>query len=356
MATHQLLSFARRGDAVTHQALGLRQELSAGGPSRLIADVFDDSVAGDDVVALDEARAGISDDDLVLYHVTIGCEPAVAWLHDRKGPYGIVYHNITPHRFFEDLSWDHARFAERGRAELASLVPGAAVIIADSAYNAAEIEALGGTVNLIHPPLTTTRRLADHRDDPRITRRFRREPGSTFLHVGQRVPHKRSHQLVVALHLLVTHLRTPATLTLVGAAPVPAYDEVVTGLADELAPGRCHATGLVPDREVATRLRHATALVTTSQHEGFYVPAVEAMAVGTPVLACDAGAVAETTGGAALLLPVDAPPTLVAEAFHALATDPGLRSDLAARGRRRAAEIEAAIDLPRLARTVTDCR
>lgn len=343
---HQLLASARRGDAVTHQALALQAHLGPG--SRIFATGFDDSVAGA-VEPLPPAGGAVTD-DLVVYHVSIGCSAAVDWLRDRPGPYGLVHHNITPSHHFEGLSWDHARLTAQGRFELAALVPSADVIVADSAFNAAEIAALGGTVAAVHPPITTTRRLADITDDRGVRRELARTDRPHFLHIGQRLPHKRSHDLVLGLHLLREHRDVDARLTLVGDAPVPAYDAMVRGLVDELVPGRCRLTGMVPDREVATRLRHATALVTTSVHEGFYVPAVEAMAMGVPVLAADAGAVGETTGGAALLLPPDSPPTHVAEALHALATDEELRGELRRRGLRRAAELERTIDPAGLAR------
>lgn len=347
MPVHQLLASARRGDAITHQALALRAQLGPG--SRILAAGFDDSVAGEVEPLPPAGGPAVDDGDLVVYHVSIGCRPAVDWLQGRDGPFGLVHHNITPAHHFDGLSWEHARLTEQGRAQLAALVPGARVIIADSAFNAGEIASLGGHVAAVHPPISTTRRLADVADDPRLRRRLHGIDGATFLHIGQRLPHKRSHELVLGLHLLREHRGVAAELTLVGAAPVPAYDEVVRGLADELVPGHCHLTGMVTDREVATRLRHATALVTTSVHEGFYVPAVEAMASGVPVLASDVGAVPETTGDAALLLPPDAPPTHVAEALHALATDPELRDGLRRRGLERAAELERAIDLPGLA-------
>lgn len=354
MAVHQLLSYARRPDAVTNQALWLRPALeTAHGRSTIVAHGSDDSVAGDVEPLAGTGPGSIGDGDLVVYHVTIGCAPAVDWLLARTGPFGLVHHNITPSRYFEGLSWDHARLTEQGRAELAALVPRATVIVAVSAFNAAEIAALGGNVDLVHPPATSTRRLADIADDPPLARRLRRDRRASFVHLGQRLPHKRVQDAVFAVHLLTEYRGVDATLTTIGAAPVPAYDELVTATADRLLPGRWHDTGPAPDKEVATRLRHARALVVASAHEGFCVPIVEAMAMGTPVVAVDAGAVAETAGDGALVLPADAPPTELADALHAVATDDAFAAELGDRGRRRAAEIEATIDPVRLAATFT---
>ena len=95
----------------------------------------------------------------------------------------------------------------------------------------------------------------------------------------------------------------------------------------------------IPYAERATLLgliAGARALVFPSLAEGFGLPMVEAMALGTPVLTSDTGALAEIAGGATLT--VD--PTSVAairDALVRLAVDDGLAAELAARGSMRAA-------------------
>jgi glycosyltransferase involved in cell wall biosynthesis len=79
----------------------------------------------------------------------------------------------------------------------------------------------------------------------------------------------------------------------------------------------------------------ASALVMPSLHEGFGLPCLEAMACGVPVVAAAAGALPETTGGAALLVEPGADFT---EATVAAATDERLRGELIAKGLRVAAE------------------
>ena len=64
-----------------------------------------------------------------------------------------------------------------------------------------------------------------------------------------------------------------------------------------------------------------------SRHEGFCAPVVEAMRAGAPIVARDAGAVAETLGGGGVLVP-DGDPRLVAEALAAVLGDEALRGRL----------------------------
>jgi len=64
--------------------------------------------------------------------------------------------------------------------------------------------------------------------------------------------------------------------------------------------------GRVSDMQLRRLYAEAACLAIPSLHEGFGLPALEAMAVGTPVVAGRAGALPEVTGGAAILVdPLD---------------------------------------------------
>src|SRR5207244_9071169 len=81
----------------------------------------------------------------------------------------------------------------------------------------------------------------------------------------------------------------------------------------------------------------AAVYLSLSEHEGFCVPLVEAMAADVPVLAYAAAAVPDTLGGAGVQF---APKDLeyAAELLGALAFDDGLRASVIAGQRRRLAD------------------
>lgn len=56
---------------------------------------------------------------------------------------------------------------------------------------------------------------------------------------------------------------------------------------------RIHITGFVADEHVAHIYKHAMCFVFPSQYEGFGLPPVEALALGTPVIASDAASIPE---------------------------------------------------------------
>jgi glycosyltransferase involved in cell wall biosynthesis len=118
---------------------------------------------------------------------------------------------------------------------------------------------------------------------------------------------------------------------------VPRYYSAVRALIDEyqMLPDRFWFTGPVPVEELAAYYRHAHAYVSLSEHEGFCVPLIEAMAMDVPVLAYGAAAVPETLGGAGVCFtPKDL--EQAAELLGALVYDEAMRQGVIAGQRQRA--------------------
>jgi glycosyltransferase involved in cell wall biosynthesis len=100
-------------------------------------------------------------------------------------------------------------------------------------------------------------------------------------------------------------------------------------------------------------IQHARALVFPSLAEGFGLPVVEAMALGTPVLTSDGGALAEIGGNAALTVdPTDI--AAISQALVRLAADSALTTRLAQAGPGRAAVFSPARFAARLTRVYED--
>ena len=87
-------------------------------------------------------------------------------------------------------------------------------------------------------------------------------------------------------------------------------------------------TGFVPDEDLVYLYGRAYALVQPSLLEGFGLPAVEAMACGTPVISSRAGSLPEVVGEAGVYFdPVDV--DSMAEAIRGLLAEPARRESLA---------------------------
>lgn len=121
-------------------------------------------------------------------------------------------------------------------------------------------------------------------------------------------------------------------------------DAVDTASAQARHTDRIKRLGHVDESARAALLRGATVLAYPSRYEGFGLPPLEAMDVGVPVVATDAGSLPEVLGDAAEfvdagLLEDDRPAgiTALAEALRRVSTDDELRGELVRRGHSRAA-------------------
>lgn len=125
-------------------------------------------------------------------------------------------------------------------------------------------------------------------------------PREPFLLVlGSHFPHKNLARVLQALAAIPD---PTLQLRLVGQ-PDHRYTPRLKHLAAELGLAeRCHWHSWVSDMERLDLLNRCQALVIVSLWEGFGLPALEAMACGTPVIASRAGALPEVVGDAGLLV------------------------------------------------------
>ena len=156
------------------------------------------------------------------------------------------------------------------------------------------------------------------------------KPGYPYLlHVGAHKPHKNLGRLFEAF---------------AASGLAPEVRLVLTGSPQRETKAYLHRLGIaasvvfintVCDDELAAWYRGALALVLVSLHEGFGLPALEAMACGTAVVAANSTALPEVVGDAALMVdPTDV--AAIAEALKTVAQDDNLRRRLCQRGLKRA--------------------
>ncbi|MHA6783856.1 glycosyltransferase family 4 protein [Pseudonocardia saturnea] len=151
------------------------------------------------------------------------------------------------------------------------------------------------------------------------------EPGRRLVYMGSFMPYKNVDVLVRAVAALPDH-----ELHLMSRI-APAERARLTAL----APGaRLVFHDGASDAEYAAALHGATALVSASRDEGFGIPLVEAMGVGTPVVVSDIPVFREVGSGAGAYVDPDDVDGFVA-AIRAL-EDPGVRTARGEAARRRA--------------------
>ncbi len=165
--------------------------------------------------------------------------------------------------------------------------------------------------------------------------RYGLEPGY-LLFVGTLEPRKNLPGLFAAYRRLREGGATDAPLVVVGGKGW-LYEEVFSAVERLSLTEHVRFLHGVPGADLPALYNGAVLLTLPSFYEGFGLPALEAMACGTPVVVSDRGSLPEVVGDAGVLVdPED--PDRIAEGLAAVLGDPTLRERLAARGKARAAD------------------
>jgi L-malate glycosyltransferase len=320
---HQLVAALSYGDAIGNEALAIQGHLRRAG---FESDIFAEGVhprMAHLARPLWEYADVSSPETVCLFHFSIG-SAAGRMIYHAPDRLVSVYHNITPADWFLGFHPHLAGLCHHGRRELAAFAPRTELGLADSEFNRRELEAAGYRRTAVLPivlDLDGYRRPVSpvaHRlyDDGRVN----------VLFVGRIIPNKRIEDLVGVFALYQRHVEPRSRLLLVGdyRGHERYYDRLQERVrrlgADEVV-----FTGHVDDDDLRAYYAAGDVFLCLSEHEGYCVPLLEAMAFGLPVIAYDAGAVAETLRGGGILLQ-EKRPEVVAELVGRVVQDEALRS------------------------------
>ena len=339
-AIYQLVAGFRRGDAISNEALLMRFLFRKWGCPAEIA-CATGAVSPDDqdgIISLEELRARVRPEDTAILHLSIGCEANEVFpsLPCRRV---ILYHNITPPKFFERIDTVAAARLSEGRLQAAALAGVADINLADSAFNASELAAMGYRDPKVLP-LMIDLEGAHQKVSPTYATRYR-DGAVNVLFVGRVAPNKRHDEILRVFHDLQHYVEPFSRLLLVGTyAGAEGYHTLLLGQAYTLDLRRVVFTGGVTQAELNACYRVATVFLCMSEHEGFCAPLLEATHHDVPVLAVADAAVPETLGGAGVLFHERNYP-LIAETIGRIARDPALREAIVAGQRKRLAAYRA---------------
>jgi glycosyltransferase involved in cell wall biosynthesis len=338
MVVHQWVPAAHRGDAIGDSARAVRDLLRAQGhTSNLYALQIDENMRGEALPFGDAAAAG----DVTILHFAVPSPMTEAFARLPRGRV-LQYHNITPARFYAPYDPDIFRIATTGRRELASLAGRTDLALGDSEYNRRELQELGFADTAVFPVAVNVSRITDAPGTPTLEK-WLNDGLTNFLFVGRMVPNKKVEDIIRLAEHYKRYVDAHYRFIFVGRDDgVPRYTNMLRALIAELGwlPDRFLFTGAVPDRELAAYYRYSSVYISMSEHEGFCVPLVEAMAADLPILAYSCTAIPDTLAGAGVQF---APKDFehAAELLGMLAFDDGLRAAVIEGQRRRLAHFSA---------------
>jgi len=277
-----------------------------------------------------------SPQDVLLYHHSIGWDAGVEIVKTALCRKIVKYHNVTPAYFFEGISERHQHLCVTGKLQVKEVVEcGPDLLLADSTFNQADLTAAGSEKDktFVLPPFNQAEELQSGTADFEIVDSDNDE-SVNLLAVGGLRPNKGHAALIEAFAVYSLQFNRAARLFLVGAEtqPLASYGMLLRQIINTWdIDSRVVFTGKISNESLKAYYLIADALLTTSEHEGFCVPLVEAMAMKVPIIAYESTAIPETTLDAGLILK-ERDPYLMAQSIDYLLGDENAKMALLARG------------------------
>lgn len=325
MNIHQILAGFAEGDAISHEAVQLRDIFRRWGHA---ADLFADPrhVApgllaecrplGDYV-----GRPG----DICLHHYGV-VSPAADLFFASPSRRILVYHNITPAEYFAGMDDDLADRLRSARAALSGIERRVDDIWAVSRFDADDLRAAGVRKIKVFPLL--------YRPPPAALQPDRRvlaqaaDDLETIMFVGRLAPNKRVEDLIQAFAWYHRGINPHSRLLIIGSPrSAPRYGAMLRMLTGDLDLANVCFEGFASTAGLEAYYRIADLYVCASEHEGYCLPLLEAMDRGIPVIARAAGGMPEAMNGAGVLYD-DLKPEELAALMGRVLADSALREEI----------------------------
>lgn len=276
-------------------------------------------------LGIEVARLGLD-----LLHTTDFIPPALGYHRSVT-----TVHDLTFLHYPQFLTAESHRYYNR---QIEWAVRRADHILADSQATQSDLISLLDVpphkITVVHLAADPAFRPCAEPEARRIAAQYGLDPGY-LLSVGTLEPRKNVPGLLQAYRLLLDGGATTASLVLVGGKGW-LYDEIFERVEVLHLEKYVRFLHNVPDADLPGLYNAADVLATPSFYEGFGLPALEAMACGTPVVVSDRASLPEVVGDAGLLVDPDDPQD-IARALGRVLTDDLLRARMRERGLAQAA-------------------
>ena len=325
------------GDAVGNQCIHLAQDLSAAGfPAVLHAQRSTSlEVPVLPLEALfDQAQAG--DRLLVSYSIHDPCLDRLLALPQRKACY---FHGVTPPELLREHEPVTADLCARSALQF-PLLARFDLLLFNSEYNRRDLSAyIDTSQGVVIPPISPNFKIFSR---PQAHRFDAGDP--VILVLGRVVPHKRIEQ-AIELTAMLHKQGCMARLEVVGPCSNDGYRAHLSQIIEAQGlNAHVQMRGMVDEATLQDCYARASVLLSTSEHEGFCVPVLEAMHLGVPVVVRQGTAAIEVGGDAVLAF--STPDEAAAQMYRVL-NDLGVRDELVKLGYERASALirQASVDI-----------
>ncbi len=298
LAIHQFHSGSAFGDAVTNSLFYTKKILNDLG---FESNIYCEHVAPElENEILHFSKLKSDENNILLLHHSMGHD-LDDWILSLKEKIVLIYHNITPSKFFPKKSPFHY-YSLKGRNQLKMFKKLSIGAIGDSQLNVDELLGVGFNreKSKVIPLLIDYDKIINNKWNYRLFD----ENAKLFniLFVGRVAENKGQIELIKMFKIFLELYKMPAKLYLVGGTSGDGYEQEIRELiASYSLENEVVLTGKVSYEDLYAYYHLADAFVCLSEHEGFGVPLIEAMIFDVPVIAYDSSNIKNTLGGGGIL-------------------------------------------------------
>lgn len=300
MEVHQVLPALSYGDAVSNDAIEIRNFLMEHGySSRIYAKYIHPKVSK---FAFELTEYTGNSQNVVLYHFSLAGGDVTEFVKHLPDKKVLIYHNITPPEFFDRYDEELQFRCARGLDELKSLCGYFKLAIGDSEYNRSCLEKLGYAKTAVVPILIDVGSREKDANLACVKRSYENDTVN-ILFVGRIVPNKKHEDVIKSFYYYHRYINPNSRLYLVGNKQIPGYMSSLVDLINTLGLSEdVIFTGMVSEDELLHYYQISHVFLCMSEHEGFCVPLLEAMHFGIPVIAYNSTGIPYTLGDAGILV------------------------------------------------------
>jgi len=260
----------------------------------------------------------------IIYHHAIGSNLIEKVLSSQSKKI-LIYHNITPEKYFINVNETLAQSISKGRTQLKNLINKMDLTITHSEYSAEELERLGySNIKIIpfmldlksHDILPINKIISKHNDT------------TNFLCVGRIMPHKKIEDVIKIFSYYNKCINSNSKLFIVGNyLGSEKYYLWLKNITKTTKLKDVYFILKASLQELISYYKIADVFVSMSEHEGFGVPLVESMYHKIPIFANSKGAIPEVLGKSGILIE-DNDLQLISELINIVLSDKKIKDDI----------------------------
>ncbi len=294
---HQFSPSAHVGDGITNGMFYLQKILhELGFVSTIYAENYDEKLTGK---VLHYSEFSTKDKNQILFvHYSIYYDFDV-WINAVNAKKMMIYHNITPHSFFEEGSFLYD-MCKKGKEYLPHLQDKVEGSIGDSNINSQELlEHNFKNVKTI-PLLIDVDKIVNAKWNKNLYDEKVEEFNIIF--VGRIARNKAQHDLIEIANVY-KELCDDFKMYIIGSTTDELYEHELKDLiAGYNLQNNVIMTGKISDEDLYAYYRSANLFLCMSEHEGFGIPLIESMLFDLPVIAFNSSNIKSTLNGGGILV------------------------------------------------------